>query len=224
MDHADRKMKFLANLSVFVIFLQLAPTASAEIVVNFTESASGVQVSGSGSLSLMGLTADVGSFVSASPTPRYRNTGGSGIVGGTTSIAGNVFADNYSVNSDLLTATFRGNMTVLGSDPNTHFGFSDGSFEDRVFVPIGYTAGDQIGFSVFNNGATLASFGLSDGDTWGATWLTGVGSETDSIMFNASISAVPEPGTAMFLVAITGVVLLTRRRRLERGSTSGQNR
>lgn len=92
---------------------------------------------------------------------------------------------------------------TIGIFPN----FGTGGIEPNIWLPSGYTSGENItGIITFANN-TFAAMGITENNTVTYSW--GSGGNADSITF----STVPEPSSsALWLGLITVVVSATRRR------------
>jgi len=82
------------------------------------------------------------------------------------------------------------------------------TIQDIIFLPIGYTSGNNITGTITFTNNTFAAMGVTENNTVTYSW--GSGGNADSITF----STVPEPSSsALWLGLITVVVSATRRRR-----------
>ena len=185
--------------------LAFSGSASADIIVTFAETGSGVTITGSGSLATLdGLTFQTNTDLVAAD--QYFRNSSSAQIRSTVGTAELYFSDSgFSSFSSL------GLTRALGGDPGVEFGIGNTS-PNRVFLPEDYTASTLISFNVTNSGDTLADFGLTAGDSWGATWSTGnATTPTESILFQTQ--AVPEPNAGLLLVTVSMLFGVPRRRR-----------
>ena len=179
----------------------------ADLQVTFNETDAGVTITGSGSVETFdGLTYNATTDLVAA-NQLFVNSTTSQIRSASDSI------DFYYADTNFTSFSTMGVTRALASDPGIEFGITSiGTSPSRVYLPSGYTPGTVINFSVFNAGDTLADFGLTAGDTWGATWVTGnANTPTESMMFSAT--AIPEPGSIALLAVACCTGLLTRRTR-----------
>lgn len=203
--------RLLPALAAILLFSQ-TQAANAGFMVTFTESASGVTISGSGSIDTLagldkhGTTSLIASnyYMQSSITSQIRS-------------ATRRF-DTYYVMNQFSSSSIKGSRRELSSDPGFGIGFTSPSTvsADRILIPEDYIAGTHLSFSVFNTGDTLADFGLTDGDSWGATWSTGnATTPTESILFSAgtgTAGTVPEP-SSFAIIAISCCTALIRRKK-----------
>lgn len=178
--------------------LALAPKASAQMTLTFTETDGSTTLSYSGSWEIWTLAANpsVGSaYAQIFAGAIYSRPAGTDSYSSAVAYAGD---GSWSP-----TATTVGGVLTSGSDS---FSFSTGG----INAPFGYSAGDPISGSVLFSGSSLSDLGLSGSS--GAINMTG---GVTAISWSASVSAVPEPST---YAAIFGVIALggaaCRRRRV----------
>ena len=187
--------------------------AHADIVVKFTETGSGVTIEGSGSIETLDGLSYLTSTDIVAANQYVRN-----------SIVVHIRSAVDTMDWYETTFTSFSNLGVtrpLQGDPGVEFGIVNTSTIDRVYLPSNYAAGDTINFSVTNVGDSLADFGLTAGDIWGATWNTGnLTTPTESIIFLAVdgvSNVVPEPSSAILYASaafgLIGRTLLKRRSR-----------
>ena len=186
-----------AALAAITLFSSLT---SADVVINVTETSTGVAVVGSGTLDLEGLPIifEGGQNVGLNPST-------STIVVGGPEILDNPI-DSYLLPIGTLPLSLGpGSDFVLPTNTSGDvFGF--GFFPlDEIFVPDGYVSGNPLSGSSFYQGGSLASIGLTP-ESYGFTIPSG-----DSVTIN--ITAIPEPTSAALLCGLCGSVLLVRRRR-----------
>ncbi|MBL6913250.1 MAG: hypothetical protein ISR40_06280 [Puniceicoccaceae bacterium] len=92
---------------------------------------------------------------------------------------------------------------TIGIFPN----FGPGGIEPNIWLPSGYTSGDNITGTITFTNNTFAAMGVTENNTVTYSW--GSGGNADSITF----STVPEPSSsALWLGIATVVVAITRRR------------
>ncbi len=197
--------RYLCGAVTVCAALAFPRTASADIIVTFAETGSGVTITGTGSLAtLQGLSFQTNTDLVAA-NQYFRNSSSAQI----RSAVGT--ADLYFSDSGFSSFSSIGLNRALGGDPGVEFGIGN-TVPNRVLLPEDYSAGTLISFSVTNVGDTLADFGLTAGDNWGATWATGNGATpTESILFQAQ--GVPEPSAGLLLGALSLLFHATRRRR-----------
>jgi len=210
-----KRLLTLFALAFTFPFLSISNCA-ADVDVTFLESTSGVTITGSGSLSLSGLTQFFNNTINPGPAEYDTNIAIGDI--SSTIFGLNEILDVYSTNFGFSSVSTAGVPTNLDSDPGDGIGFGRNNAlsafpGDVIFVPDGYVANEQISLSVFNAGDTLADFGLVDGDVWGASWQTGVGGNFESFTFTAT-TAVPEPAISIPFVLFIVVAHALRRKRV----------
>lgn len=221
-------MNFRCIFSLSCLCLCAASPTQAGILVKFTETTNGVVISGSGSIS----TLDGLSYLTSTnlvSANQYFHTGISAHIRST-----GQEIDFYYADSDFTSFSSLGTTTTLAADPGYEFGVTSlkasnpqSTAPDRVYLPKNYQAGDVLSFSILNAGMTLADFGLSAGDTWGAVWLTGNSSQpSESMLFQAlrGSSTVPEPGTASLAIVGLGCLCQSQRRRRSRSQAVSRRR
>ena len=99
---------------------------------------------------------------------------------------GTGYGDIYDITIENPTLTGLLIEAYADSATGSFYGIYPGS--DRIFVPAGYESGAELpASSATYNATTLASWGLSGGDSF--TWTWGSGGTADSATFNV----VPEP-------------------------------
>lgn len=183
-------------IALFSTLLIQSANVHAGFVVTFTETTGGVTINGSGSIeTLDGLT-----YYATTDLVAANQYFSNSIVVQIRSTVDTI--DAY--NTQFASFSSLGVTRALQGDPGFELGLTDISTSgaDRVLLPSGYVAGDTFSFTVTNPGDTLADFGLSVGDTWGASWSTGNSTTpTESIVFRAveGASTVPEPSSLALL-------------------------
>ena len=190
----------LTRIAILAAITFFPALTSADVVINVTETPTGVAVEGSGTLDLEGLPIifEGGQNVGLNPST-------STIVVGGLEILDNPI-DSYSLPIGTLpTSLGPGSDFVLPTNTSGDiFGF--GFFPlDEIFVPDGYVSGNPLSGSSFYQGGTLASIGLTP-ESYGFTIPSG-----DTVTVN--ITAIPEPTIAVLLCGLCGSVFVARRRR-----------
>lgn len=219
-------MKWHHSLAVTVLLLVTCPLARAELTITATETSTGVSLTGSGSLNLLGLSPDFS---------------GHGILTGMTSdVSGvrvgpphDIFSGpeyNLYVGDSI---TLPDGMSPPPSFPVDHnfpgplptFTTADGGSGDLfgvgflyyvsddilkplfpfLAVPASYTSGAELFGTAFFSGHTFDSLGITPGNyvwTWG----------TDATHDSLTLRIVPEPSA--LLIAIAAAIRLLLRRRM----------
>lgn len=183
-----------------VLLVIISGKASAELIINFTESSGNVLVDANGSLNIDALVYS-DSFAYSS-----------------------IFVDPSSA---ALSIGTQNSVTVdryfLGSAGPNQFGpglariSADSGAGDRIDVigtgngrrlllPTGYTSGTLLSSSSIFNNSTFTSLGLSTGTT-SIAW--GIGGSADRVTVNIQATSVPEPSSfALFgAFALTGILV-----------------
>ena len=81
-----------------------------------------------------------------------------------------------------------------------------------ILIGPGYTSGSTIGYSVRWSSTSLASFGLSDGQSRTVEWDDGLGGR-DSINWTVGATVVPEPSGVLLSLLGLGLLVTQRRRK-----------
>jgi PEP-CTERM motif len=182
-----------ALAAIAAVGLASAPSAHASLFTfTVTEQGGNVDVTGSGSINLVGLTQIGGGF----GIPSYIAPSiGRMIVGGDFATYGGVSGPD----------SFGGGGTTNADNAT---GDTVGVFVTELLIPTGYVSGATLSDSMTFNGATFASLGLTPGVytyTWG-------NSDIHSSLI-VDIGGVPEPSTwAMLALGFIGLAALGLRR------------
>ena len=172
------KGKFLAGAVALALPLGLAataPSAKAQFTVTVTQDATGVTLSGAGSINTASLnppTFGGGSgavFFPSIPVIGVGNAASAGAYSGVTTVL-----------PSLGSPVFPSSTTQSGDDVAEN---ADGG---TIFLPVGYVSGAPLLGTAFFAGASFASFGLTDG-TYTSTWGTGA----TAGFFDVQIGALP---------------------------------
>lgn len=188
--------------------LSLASAARAEYMVSFEQSGANVVATGSGKLNITGLSSngstavtplviDSGTFgavefLGAIPTSQSNNVSLWGYVSGPATIGTLTASNNAST----------GTGTVMGIDAGA-------SGTGLLYLPIGYVSGSAISNSATWDNTTLSGLGLVNG-VYTYTW--GSGQNADSYVIDIG-QPVPEPASALMLLAPLAILVTRRLRR-----------
>lgn len=190
-----KKIAVAAALAV-VAPMMAAPASASTININVVETGSGIELTGSGSVDLTGLTlafdniSNIGSFVNPAEGGFGFDSGG--------------LMDFYTTAPQ---AIFGPGGLIFVSDVGTgdNFGVAFSGFTAGFIVPSDYQSNDPLQFSLFIAGETLASLGIAAIDV-----AETLGNNTISITF----TEVPLPAAAPFLLTgIAGLIAVRRRKR-----------
>ncbi|TWT50631.1 hypothetical protein Pla22_33740 [Rubripirellula amarantea] len=198
----------MKRLSIFVALaivslLADARTASADLVVSFTEMGGSVVTSISGSIDLTGLSnvGDVPESISVRPS------NGTFYVGSTSGIP----HEHYFVPSSVVRTgplSFgSGGYTAATSGSGDFIGFTANSGNFNIYLPENYVSNTLVTGTANYAGESFASLGIDPGVY---TWNAGANQIT------ATIAAVPKPSSVAFLMIAglgAGVVRFRHRRR-----------
>lgn len=189
-------LKAIAAALALVAPLVAAPVSASTININVVETGSGVELTGSGSVDLTGLTlvfdniSNIGSYVN--PVE-----GGVGFDNGG-------LIDFYTTAPQAIFGT--GSLIFTnGVSTGDAFGVAFVGFTPGFIVPSDYQSNDPLQFSLFIAGETLASLGIAAIDVSNT-----LGNNTVSFIF----TEVPLPAAAPFLLTgIAGLMAVRRRKR-----------
>ena len=170
----------------------MTTAANAAVVVDFQETVDGLEVTGSGSLDLTGLTG-----------PNTQALGGADLF--------NPSSGEFAVtNGDLDVYSFSGSNSNFGTSGQILATSASGddfllaSLANQVGFAQGYTSGTQISFIALFAGQTLASLGITPGQVE-------IMLPEDSIVLNFNVAQVPVPATLPLLLG--GIALFGALRR-----------
>lgn len=189
---------FCTYIGALVAICSFHHQAEAAIIATFQQSGSDVALNASGSVDLTGLAVE------------YLNGGGNqGAWFGQLNAYGSYQGlwDAYSGGTTSVSGTWPATGTVAGT------GDSLGVQGIYLSMPAGYVTNDDInlhysGFTISN--ATLTGLGLSPGASAIYSWDSGAnGIQSITI----SVGPIPEPSTAVTLVAAAALFLVLRKKR-----------
>lgn len=190
------------GVAMFISAGVSVPPAQAAYVVTLKQDGPNVVATGSGTISLAGLSlAGSGSIASfVNPSAPLIITGGGAM--------GDV--DGYS--GATAPSPFGSGLPTLASSASGDIAGADQMF---ISVPAGYLSGAALSGSATYDDATFASLGITPGVY---VWTWGSGADADSFTLRASAtSAIPEPSTwALLGVGFLGLAAIGLRARGKR--------
>jgi hypothetical protein len=179
-----------------VAALSVAYPARANFIATINQVGANVDVTGSGTIDLTGLSFFILTSVGAAISPD---------IGALALASGNILV--YTGVSGP-TSFGSGGFTAPSSNSGNAVGI-DG-FDGHLFVPQGYVSGTSLSATSTYNNATFASLGITPGTyTW--TWGTGV--HADSFTLQIGAAGVPDGGSTVSLLgcALLGLAALRRK-------------
>jgi hypothetical protein len=202
---ASRRGLAKGSITVLLVtagIVELSVSANAEFIVTINQAGSNVDVTGSGSIDLTGL-----SFVRADifaqdvwPSVGLIGLGYAGIASQYTGFSGP-------------TSFGPGNDTPAGGDFGDDVALSNASPTPIIAVPLDYASGAALSDGAIFVDETIAELGLTAG-TYTYKWSA---DDLKVIISNAPSTTVPEPLTlSLFAVGAAGIAVLRRRRRISK--------
>ena len=206
----DRRNFRLHPFVVTITFVMFCATSSqADIILSFEEQSSG----GTVNLLLAGqLDVNSPEFVTSTDD----GTTFAFLAELRTAIGNDALtAQSFGVTSGVTRfGTAPGAFVFPVSAPSFEIGYGDNTgstFDSTIILPPGYTSGTSLNLSSVNFANSLADLSLTVGDSWGVSFTDGSGG-SQSITFQATTAAVPEPSTFGLLSVFCGVAAFRRRR------------
>ena len=196
------KHLLISAFSVLALSTLAAPKAHAEFIVDVYQSGSNVVFDGSGSLNIVGLTADFTSGSNDQIVPEFAV-----LSFGSQTIDENFY---YTVNGP--TSFGSGSISYATTVSGDTVTLTNTGYEE-IGVPDGYVSGAALSSEMIFDDSTIASLGLDDGTY---TWTWGTDTTADSFVINVGTdpATVPEPSSiASFAAGLIGLGFFIYRRR-----------
>lgn len=199
-------MKTFARGLVAALACSAAVPASAAYIVDITQQGNNVVATGSGSISLVGLTSPGsgfgGGYIDADHAELTVGTGQTNAYSTTVLVGPTSFGTQHYKAADSSTGAIVG----VNARPSMI------SAVDFIIVPFQYQSGADLGTSTSTYlNTTFADLGLTAGSSY--TWTWGIGADRDSFTINVLSGAVPEPATWALMILGFGLVGAAMRRR-----------
>lgn len=189
----------IAVVGVIVLF---GPPAQAGYIVTFNETGANVVASGSGTIDLGGLTfLTSGNNTVPQVAPPFA-TELTGAAGGVDEYQFRTISGPFSFGSGPITDATTGTGDLVGVE----VGFRVNQF---IFVPTGYTSGDNLSDTATYANESFATLGLTPG-----VYAYNFGSGADADTFTVDVASVPEPASLALFgagLAVLGVMLHRRK-------------
>ena len=211
-EHMKGDIMLRSSALILAFCLCVPSPAKADLLISFSDSGSGVDVSITGSLiTTDGFAAPISSTFGGNPILWLGAVSGHnwyGFESGTVDCIEFQHADfDFFVPFGTAPATSH-SINETGFE----MGFRDavsGASVDTLYMPVGYSSGDVLNEQFTNIATDFAAIGLTNGDSFGFRFDDGVNG-IQSVTF----SAIPEPSSTFVLLGIGVALFCTRRRQL----------
>lgn len=202
-----QKRKWISHpLAVPLLVGGFSLTSHADVIVTFTEDASGVTASYEGSVGFSPTFSTVGSVSQVAPFLDF----GGGITGASFFNLNGYGFDNSGAGAVFDTASgFFPSFGLIGESFYSSLDGDSFGFDAIIFVPQSYVGGDQISGSAFYALQSFESMGLVDGSSFSATTVDG---DTVTVVVGEAVSPIPEVTGSSVLLGLLGLTLFGRRR------------